>query len=139
MEGVDVLLIYILSTLLIMSTILLIYYWVDFFFRKGVQVTKEDWYIIFQKAFPIADMWIAFCAFLGAIGLLTEQSFGLFFSILAASSMIFLALMDITFNFENKMYRLIKTSTEMKMELVANIWFLSVGVILIICLWTIMN
>jgi hypothetical protein len=122
-----------------MSAILLIYYWVDFFFRKGVQVIQEDWYIIFQKAFPIADIWIAICAFLGAIGLLTDQNLGIFFSILAASSMIFLALMDITFNFENKMYRLIKTSSEMKMELAANIWFLSVGVILIISLWIIMT
>ena len=131
-----ILVIYVLSILLIMSVILMIYYWIDFFLRKGVQVTQEEWYIKFQKAFPVADMWMVMCALFGAIGLLTEQDFGLFFSILAASSMIFLALMDITFNVENKLYHLIGTSNEMKLELAGNLWFLSVGIILIIYLWT---
>jgi hypothetical protein len=130
------LVIYILSILLIMTVFLVIYYWVDFFLRKGVQVTQEEWYMKFQKAFPIADAWMTICALLGAIGLLTEQTYGLFLSILAASSMIFLALMDITFNVENKLYRLVSTSSEMRIELVGNLWFLSFGVILIIYLWT---
>ena len=76
-----ILMIYVISILLIITGILHIYYWTEFFFRKGVQVTQEDWYIKFQKAFPIADMWMVTCAFLGAIGLLTEQGYGLFFSI----------------------------------------------------------
>lgn len=136
MDGVVTLVILILSILLIMSTLALIYYWVDFYLRRGVQVIQEVWYIRFQKAFPIADMWLATCALLGTIGLLTEQTYGTLFSMLAASSMIFLALMDITFNVENKLYRLVGTSREMKLELVGNIWSLSVGVVLIVCLWT---
>ena len=119
-----------------MTVILVIYYWVEFFLRKRVQVTQQDWYIRFQKAFPVADMWMVMCALLGAIGLLTEQNYGLLFSMLAASSMIFLALMDITFNVENKLYRLIGTSNAMKIELAGNLWLSSVGVILIIYLWT---
>lgn len=128
--------IYFISSLLIITVILMIYYWVEFFFRKGVQVTQEDWYIKFQKAFPVADAWMTICALLGAIGLLTEQYYGLFFSMLAASSLIFLALMDIAFNVENRLYRLIGSSNEMKLEFAGNLWFLSVGVILIIYLWT---
>ena len=127
---------YVISVLLIMTAIFLIYYWIDFYLRKGVQVTQEEWYIKFQKAFPIADMWAAICALLGAVGLLTEQNYGLLFSILSASSVIFLALMDITFNVENKLYNLVGTSNEMKLELAGNIWFLSVGIVLIIYAWT---
>jgi hypothetical protein len=119
-----------------MTAILLIYYWINFFLRKGVQVTQEEWYIKFQKAFPVADMWTAVCALLGAVGLWTEQNYGLLFSLLAASSLIFLALMDITFNAENKLYHLIGTSNEMRLELAGNIWFLSVGITLIIYLST---
>ena len=126
---------YVISVLLIMTAIFLIYYWIDFFLRKGVQVTQEEWYIKFQKAFPIADVWAAICALLGGVGLLTEQNFGLLFALLAASSIIFLALMDITFNVENKLYNLVRSSAEMKGELVGNIWFLSVGIIVIIYVW----
>lgn len=136
MDGVVTLVILILSILLIMSTLALVYYWTDFYLRRGVQVIQEVWYIRFQKAFPIADTWLATCALLGAIGLLTEQTYGTLFSMLAASSMIFLALMDITFNVENKLYRLVGASREMKLELVGNTWILSVGVVLIVCLWT---
>ena len=39
-----------------MTFVLVIYYWVDFFLKKGVQVIQEDWYTKFQKAFPVADM-----------------------------------------------------------------------------------
>jgi hypothetical protein len=81
-------------------------------------------------------MWTAVCALLGAVGLWTEQNYGLLFSLLAASSLIFLALMDITFNAENKLYHLIGTSNEMRLELAGNIWFLSVGITLIIYLST---
>ena len=128
--------VYIVSVLLVMTSIFLVYYWIDFFLRKGVQVIREEWYIKFQKAFPVADMWAAICALLSVIGLITEQNFGLLFSLLAASSLIFLALMDITFNVENKLYNLVGTSNEMKLELAGNIWFLSIGIILIIYAWT---
>lgn len=131
-----ILVIYVLSILLIITGVLMIYYWIEFFLRKGVQVTQEDWYRKFQRAFPVANMWLAMCAFLGAIGLLTEQGYGLFFSMLAASSLIFLALMDITFNVQNKLYPLVSTSNEMKLELAGNLGFLAVGVILIAYSWT---
>ncbi len=130
-----ILIVYVVSILLIMTAILLIYYWIDFFLRKGVQVTQEEWYMKFQKAFPVADMWAATCALLGAFGLLIEQNYGLLFSLLAAGSLIFLAFMDITFNAENKLYHLVGTSNEMKLELAGNIWFLSVGIVLIIYVW----
>ncbi|MEJ2271458.1 MAG: hypothetical protein P8X91_03010 [Candidatus Bathyarchaeota archaeon] len=126
----------VISLLLVITVIVVIYYWLDFFCRKGVQVIQEEWYIKFQKAFPIADTWMVICALFAIIGLLTEQEFGLFFTILAASSMIFLALMDITFNFENKMYHLLKTSNEMKIELAGNIWLLFVGITVILFVWT---
>ena len=124
----------VLSVLLIISAIGLVYYWVDFYLRKGVQVVQDDWYLKFQKAFPVADIWVAACALLGAVGLLTEQNYGLLFSMLAASSLIFLALMDITFNLENKLYRLVGTSREMVFELGLNLWSLSLGIVLIVYL-----
>jgi hypothetical protein len=130
------LIVYIVSVLLVMTSIFLVYYWIDFFLRKGVQVIREEWYIKFQKAFPVADMWAAICALLSVIGLITEQNYGLLFSLLTASSLIFLALMDITFNVENKLYNLVGTSNEITLELAGNIWFLSIGIILIIYAWT---
>ena len=126
----------ILSVLLIISAISLVYYWIDFYLRKGVQVIQEDWYLKFQRACSGADMWILACALIGAVGLLTEQNYGSLFSILAGSSAIFLGLLDITFNIDNKLYRLVGTSREMAFELGLNLCTLVLGIIVIVCLGT---
>jgi hypothetical protein len=125
------------AVLLIITALFTIYYWADFYIRGGVHVIKDEWYIKFEKAFPPADMWMAACALIGAIGLLTvgPKSYGLMFSLLAAGSLIFLALMDIAFNVENNLYRLVATSSQMTLELVINLWCLFLGVALIAYLW----
>jgi hypothetical protein len=130
----------ILALLLIISALGTIYYWADFYLRGEVQVIEDEWYIKFEKAFLVADLWgVSACSLIGAVGLLTEQPYGPFFSLLAASSMIFLALMDITFNIENNLYPLIATSSQMVFELLINLWFLVLGISLIVYLWPILT
>ena len=129
----------ILVVLLIMTALLNVYYWADFYLRGGVQVIEEEWYVKFEKAFVVADLWgITVCSLLGAVGLITEQTYGPFFSLLAAGSMIFVALMDITFNIQNGLYPLIALSNEMVLELVINVWTLVLGITLIVHLWPIL-
>jgi hypothetical protein len=123
------------SVLLLLTAVGVIYYWADFYIRGGVHVVEEDWYIRFEKAFPPADIWMSVCAIIGAVGLLTHQSYSLLFALLSAASLIFLALMDITFNVQNNLYRLVASSSEMKFELFLNIWTLGFGIALIACLW----
>jgi len=126
----------ILAVLLIITALVTIYYWVDFFVTGGVQVIEEEWYTKFEKAFPIADLWgLGACSIIGALGLLTEQPYGQLFSLLAAGSMIFLALMDITFNIQNKLYPLIAVSNQMVFELLINLWTLVLGISLVVYLW----
>ncbi len=123
------------SILLILTAVGLVYYWIDFYVKGGVQVINEDWYVKFQKAFPVADFWTAAVALAGAIILLAGHSFGFFFTLLAASSLIFLGLMDVTFNIQNKLYRFLRTSNEMRFELLINFWTLGFGIALIIFAW----
>ena len=90
-----------LAVLLIVAVVGTIYFWTDFYATDRVQIVKEDWYLKFERAFVPADIWMSVCALISAIGLLTGQTYGLLFSVIAGSSMIFLALMDITFNIQN--------------------------------------
>jgi hypothetical protein len=123
-----------LSVLLIGTAVVCIYYWVDFYITGGVHVIEDDWYIKFQNAFPAADLWMSACAIVGAIGLLTGQTYGVLFALLAASSLIFLGLMDVTFNIQNRLYRLVAGSGQMKFEVFLNIYALGFGAALIACL-----
>lgn len=124
-----------IAVLLIGTAIGLIYYWIDFYRDESVQVINEDWYIKFEKAFTIADLWTALTALLGAIGLLMEHEFGLLFALVTAASLIFLGLMDVTFNVQNNLYRLVGTSNQMKFEVFVNVWTLGFGIVIIALLW----
>jgi hypothetical protein len=123
------------SVLLIGTAIGLIYYRIDFYIKGGVQAVNEGWYIRFQKAFTAADLWTAACALVGAVGLLTGQTYGVIFTFITASYLVFLGLMDVTFNIQNKLYRLIGKSGQIKFELFINLWALGLGTTLIVLFW----
>ena len=123
------------SVLLIGTAVGLIYYWIDFYIKGGVQAVDEDWYIRFEKAFAVADLWTAVCALVGAIGLLAGQTYGVIFAFVTASSLIFLGLMDVTFNIQNNLYRLVGKSSQMKFELFINSWTLGFGIALMVFFW----
>jgi hypothetical protein len=71
------------------------------------------------------------CALVGAIGLLTESGVGVAFSLVAAGALVFLGLMDVTFNVENGLYRHLATSGPMRAELVINVWTVGLGAALV--------
>ena len=123
-----------LSALLIATALGVVYYWADFYLRGAVNVVTEDWYIKFERAFPPADLWMSACAIIGAVGLLKGDTYGLLFALIAAASLIFLALMDITFNIQNSLYRLISSSSQMKFEVFINVWTLGLGIAVIVLL-----
>ena len=108
-------------------------YWIVFFTSGDVQVRTDDVYIAFEKAFPPADAWMALCAFLGAIGLWRRRSWGFLFALLAASSSIFLGLMDLTFNLNQSIYAV--EGAETLIEFLINLATLLLGPVIIVYLW----
>jgi len=108
-------------------------YWIAFFTSGDVQVRNDAVYIAFEKSFPPADAWMAICALLGAIGLWRSRSWGFLFSLLAASSAIFLGLMDVTFNLNEGIYSI--GSSETLIEILINLATLLMGPVIIIYLW----
>jgi hypothetical protein len=119
------------AILLLVTAVLTVAYWVDFFLHGTVNVVEEEWYIRFQQTFPVADAWMSACALVGAIGLLTGSDLGVAFSLVAAGALVFLGLMDVTFNVENGLYRHLATSAPMRAELVTNVWTIGLGAALV--------
>lgn len=108
-------------------------YWIVYFTSGDVQVRQDEVYIAFENSFPAADAWMAVCALLGAIGLLRHRPWGLLFGLLAASSAIFLGLMDVTFNLNQGIYAI--GGAEAAIEVLINLFCLGVGPLVIIYLW----
>jgi hypothetical protein len=108
-------------------------YWIVFFTSGDVQVRDDAVYVAFERSFPPADAWMAVCALLGAIGLWRGKSWGFLFSLLAASSAIFLGLMDVTFNLNEGIYAI--SGSETLIEILINLATLLMGPVVIIYVW----
>jgi hypothetical protein len=74
------------------------------------------------------------CSVVAAVGLLTGAGYGPAFGLLAAGSLIFLGLLDVSFNLENGLYRRLPASGQMWAELVINVWSLGLGTWLVVYL-----
>jgi hypothetical protein len=119
--------------LLIFAFVALVAYWVDFYAWGDVQVRGDEVYLTFQKAFVLADGWLAVCSLVAAVGLLLRREWGFLFGLLAASSSVFLGLMDVCFNLNEGIYFL--SSVQVWIELAINVTTLSFGVLIIAALW----
>ena len=122
----------VIAVLLLVTAVGTVAYWVDFFVRGSVNVVEEEWYLKFERAFPAADGFMAGCAAIGGVGLLAGAGYGTAFALVAAGGLVFLGLMDVAFNLENRLYRFLPTSWPMRAELAVNVWSLGFGAVLLV-------
>lgn len=124
----------VIGVLLVVTGLGTLAYWLDFFLRGTVQVVPDDWYLRFERAFPLADGWMATCSLVAAVGLFTEGAYASVFGLLAAGALVFLGLMDLAFNVQNGLFRLLPQSGQMWAEVVIIIWSLGLGAFLAVYL-----
>jgi len=90
----------------------IILFWIGFYFTecRGNRKMPEDEFR-HELSFPLPDLgWVTPTLFIAAVGLLMGEKFGYYFSGIAGSGMIFLALIDLAADkiygrFETKDYR----------------------------------
>jgi hypothetical protein len=120
-----------LGVMLVMTAVGIAAYWLDFFLRGTVHVVEEEWYLRFERSFPVADASIAVASAIAAAGLFTDNSYGTGFGLVAAGGLVFLGLIDLTFNVQNGLFRLLPRSGEMWAEVVIITWCLTLGGLLL--------
>jgi hypothetical protein len=125
----------VLAVLLVVAALVTAYYWWSYFAGGDVMVTNARWYTAFESSFPVADGWMSVCAALAGIGLWLGRPWGPRFGLMAASAILYLAAMDITFDIENGMYALTSGNDAMKFEVFINITCLILGVWTLIVSW----
>jgi len=88
-------------------------------------------YLAFERAFPLADIgWLVPALTIGAIGLIKKQWFGAVFSLVGGGTLIFLALLDISFNVFYGIYT--QSITGGIMNGLINLWSLFFGISLVV-------
>jgi len=87
----------------------IISFWIAFFSTDLVNIDDphlKEIYLAFESAFPVADIYLSILLIIGGIGLLKKMSFGFLFSLLGGASLVFLGLLDISFNTQHGIYLL---------------------------------
>ena len=84
----------ILAVILTLFALGTIAFWIDFFAGGTVQRSATAAYMEHEKSFPLADGYMAVCAFICAAGIIRRRSWGLLFGLITGSAIIFLGLMD---------------------------------------------
>jgi hypothetical protein len=125
----------VLGVLLLITSVVTVLYWIDYFHGGDVAVVNARWYTAYESSFPVADFWLAICALFAGLGYAFGWQTAPRFGLLAGSALLYLAAMDITFDIENHLYPLAAISAPMKFEAVINAWSLLLGIATVFVSW----
>lgn len=112
-------------------------FWIMFFAENACpQKTVEcERFLAFEKSFPVPDLgYIVPLLIVGAIGLMKGKRYGILASLLAGSALIFLGLLDVSFNLQNGRYTV--DLVEGLMNVLINTVCLVFGPVLIWQMWS---
>ena len=122
--------------------VLTIVYCICFFFvPDSVQsFPKEPSYMVFEKAFVAADMWMTLAFFLSAYYLLKKDMKGILWGVIAGGTSVYLGLMDSLYNIQNGKYAFIfysnDSQVDMIFEFIINLASFMFGAAAIIYVWS---
>ena len=104
----------------------LIGYWLMFYFTEVKNRKMSEFEFKHEISFPLPDLgWVLPNLIVAAIGLLLGQWFGYLFTVIAASGMMFLGLIDLAFNLQNKKFNI----KEYKFDAVLSIFIVAIMLI----------
>lgn len=135
--------------MLISGAVFIALYWVLFFFtaltlpnfvKRGEAEAFDlpsQVYLGFERAFPAADGFVAVCLFLSGVFLLQRRRVAVLYGLVGAGGLIFLALMDVSFNVEHGLYGpdTLRSDPGMILEVVINGLCLFGGAFVATYLW----
>lgn len=124
----------IIAILQILFSVGLIGFWIYFFKVENRNPERTEIFLGYERSFPVPDLfWITPSLIISAIGNLMGERVGIFFSIISGSALVFLGLLDISFNAQHGGYTTNKSDTIMNLTI--NLLCVIIGPIFIIYGW----
>ena len=120
----------ILPPLELLTAVLIGVFWVLFFTLDPEPQNAPDCYQVFERAFPLPDMCLALVLAGAGILLFRKNRFGPALSLVAGGSLVFLGLLDFSFNIQNGVYS--ASSKDLVLNSLINGWSFGFGMVLIV-------
>jgi len=107
----------------------IILFWVGFFTVGLAPENPPEGYFVFEHSFPLPDSILALALITAALLLLREKSLGRSVSLAAAGGLIFLGVIDFSFNIQNGIYAISALDTLLNGFI--NLWCVGFGAFLV--------
>ncbi|MBN1222610.1 MAG: hypothetical protein JXB23_05145 [Candidatus Aminicenantes bacterium] len=114
----------------------IIAFWTAFFLTDMVNIQDshlKEIYLAFESAFPLADLYLTGILVFGGIGLLKRRYYGYLLSLMGGAMLIFLGILDVSFNVKQGIYRLGAEETVLNIGI--NVVCLGFGLFLVRIIW----
>jgi hypothetical protein len=126
----------IIAGMLLFAAIITVAYWVTWFSNRDLLASANTiQYYTFENAFPAADGWLVFSALIATIGLLRRRNWGVYWTIVAAGSGIYLGCMDVLFDLQNGIYIIKGNPSAAIVEIIINTLTFGLGIIGMVWAW----
>jgi len=111
-------------------------YWVVWFGidREILASAHSESYYAFENSFPLADSWMVASGVAACVALVRRRASAFLWIIAAGATSIYLGLLDVLFDFENRIYRSPDTGGVI-VEIAINVLTLTFGTVLLIWAW----
>ena len=120
----------IIGILQILGASAIIWFWYDWFKNQNKNPENTESYLSHERSFPIVDLgWIVPTLIIAAIGNFIGEKFGIFFSAVSGGALVFLGVIDITYNVQQGRHK------SHPSDLILNLVVLIGGIVVIIYAW----
>lgn len=117
-----------ISVLAILTGVGLLLFWVGFFTIGLAPAEPPPGYFEYEHSFPLPDIVLALVLIIAGILMLKENSTGKWLGLVCSGSLVFLGLLDFSFNIQNGVYAL--STTELLLNGGINLWCVVFGLIM---------
>jgi len=107
----------------------LILFWIGFFTVGLAPENPPECYFAYEHAFPLPDICLAFLLLAAGVLLLRQNPLGRTLSLIAAGALVFLGLLDFSFNLQNDIY--LASAIDLVLNAFINAWCMAVGLVII--------
>jgi len=104
----------------------LILFWIGFFTIGLAPETPPECYFAYEHAFPLPDSLLAVLLLVSGILLLRGELLGNKLALVGSGALIFLGLLDFSFNFQNGIYS--SSMVDLIMNVFINLWCVGFGI-----------
>ena len=110
----------------------LILFWIGFFTIGLAPENPPPCYFAYEHSFPLPDIILAIVILASGMLLLKNKDLGIFLSLVSSGSLIFLGLLDFSFNIQNGIYS--ASVLDLVLNAFINIWCVGFGAVIAVFL-----